>query len=411
MAVSILQYPPSYGSAHDHQYFVLNSSNKAQPNFKYVVDIYVGGVKIATAKPFGNPSAGNSAAIDVAPYIRSYLNTLYFVGGKTVIQPQDLAGKLWVVYDVKLGEEYGTPVTTYTNLLTATGFKAYNSAVSLYPIHYSQPILDYKDLFLTRRPRAERLALTDFAYTGHFNPDGGTATFTITKYDASGASMGSHVFANSTKTYSQIGFGPANINTIWPDFIDSAVSYYTYQSSSHSITDTITVIVECFKRFQGYNLTFLNGIGAYDTVPFKFKSTRTTTVEKKGYGTSGAAQFFSDNGAGDVSGGIVDFSLEQYGTTGSAILLGQGRTYSVKGRQRFKLNTDFLSDDYSAWLAELVASPVVYMQFVDAGGLLIFYPVKVLADNYQYLSKQNDKTLTPLEIEVEVLTSFNSQLL
>jgi hypothetical protein len=408
MAYTVLQVPPALSSAHGKQIFCAYSDNVGSANYKYVFDVYIAGVKVATSKISPNPTYGGMGIFDAGPIVRSYINSLYFVGGKSCYQGLTVEGKLWIDYTIKLGEEYGTPVTTYTNIVISASHLAYNTAPDLYPVNTDDlGLSSYINKFTSRMPREVRLSLTDYAFTGILNPASDPQTIVIRTYDGSGTLIDTVTIGPASHYYAQFGYGPANINAIYPGTIDDTVSYYTVYYTCGSSTDLITVALDCFKLYKGYALTFLNRLGAYDTWQFKFKSSRSATIERKAYGTNGMNPYFF-LGDGDAFGGVVPYSLDQYASNGGRVFLGAGRTYSVKSKQRFKLTTDFLTDEAFEYLAELVTSPVIYMQFIDPIGLLIYLPVRINTENYNYLTRANDK-LNPLEVEVEILDTYNSQ--
>jgi hypothetical protein len=67
------------------------------------------------------------------------------------------------------------------------------------------------------------------------------------------------------------------------------------------------------------------------------------------------------------------------------------------------LTSDYLLDQDYAWLAQLVASPIVYMEVQGA-----FFPVTIRNTNYQYKYKVTDR-LFNFDLEVEIGKYLNSQ--
>jgi hypothetical protein len=408
MSITLQAMPNNYSPVHNRVVYTFDSTNKAQVNFKYVVDVYVSGVKVATLKPAPNPSNNNFGSVDVGPILRSYVNSNYFRGCKTFLGPVAPAGKYFVSYDLKIGEEYGTPPTTYINMQSYVGMRAVNAALTfedLLPVNITNPNDTYVSSWLTNRPQpvADRLSLNDVAYINFYNRASYTAIgYQIKKYSASGTLAGTINAAPAADTDTflmEIGYGPANINGSYPGFIDSNVSYYTVSVTlDGSITKTLTVVLDCFKKFEGFNVTFLNRPGGYDTKTFKFKNSRTASVDRKSYGQQGYT--FSSGGS----------ALTGYDSRGNFFSVPDGGVYGVKDRQKFKLTTDFLTEKESIWLFELIASPIIYLHYPDKNGTIFHLPVKITADNYQFLKPVNDK-LTPLEIEVEVLRTYNSQFI
>jgi hypothetical protein len=77
--------------------------------------------------------------------------------------------------------------------------------------------------------------------------------------------------------------------------------------------------------------------------------------------------------------------------------------FAIQHSDYYMLTSDYLLDQDYAWLAQLVASPIVYMEVQGA-----FFPVTIRNTNYQYKYKVTDR-LFNFDLEVEIGKYLNSQ--
>lgn len=389
--ISEIQVPSIYSSVHNSMLFVVDSTNRSQPNFKYVFDVYMGGVKQATFKIFPDPDT-DYGVFNVARTLRSFVNHKYFKDNIQLIRGINPNGGLRMDYQIKYGEEYGTPVVTYTNLFISATHTAWN--------YYNDPVKagdfaqlsSYQFYPLTNRPLSQKVTLNDVGYFSFWNPGAPTPQpVEIKAYDETGALIYSDTTLNTgTSELVQIGYTPLCLAA---DFIDvSAAAYYTIKVG----TKTFTFTIDCFSRYKNYSLVFLNRLGGYESAYFRMKNSRSMEIERKTFGSN---PFKMDKPGG--ASRIESFT--------SRVFLGTQGTYHTKQKIKYKLSTEFLTDDEFVWLGELVASPIVYMQLEYLNNFN-YYPVSITATNYDFKTR-GVHGINPLELEVELLTNTNSQFL
>ena len=123
MAITIQQQPDLYTPVYNPMRFVIQSSNNASANFKYVVDLYVSGVTGRVWRGLYNANSlyGNAAA-DISRVLESYItydldSSLY--GFQTC--PNSVKA-----YELKIGEQYGAS-SGITNYSATTTYKEFMS--------------------------------------------------------------------------------------------------------------------------------------------------------------------------------------------------------------------------------------------------------------------------------------------
>jgi len=77
--------------------------------------------------------------------------------------------------------------------------------------------------------------------------------------------------------------------------------------------------------------------------------------------------------------------------------------YAIQHTDKYKLISDWVSQQDYEWLAQLVASTICYMEVQGA-----YFPVTIAETNYEYKLEVSDK-LFNFEIGIEVGKYTNSQ--
>ena len=86
-----------------------------------------------------------------------------------------------------------------------------------------------------------------------------------------------------------------------------------------------------------------------------------------------------------------------------SIMHPQQSVFHSKFSEKLKVSTDILTDAEWQWLAQLVFSPMVYLQDGST-----FYPVTIEESNYEERQYINDR-LTSLQLTLSFGTSYKTQ--
>ena len=117
MAITINQEPAKFIPAYNENWFVATTTNQAQPNFKFVVDIVFLGDVTYTRRIKRNiyPGSTNKLVIDVHRIIENYLTHDIDLATDEVTPNANS----WKGYIIRVGEEYGTtPTVAKCNIVT-----------------------------------------------------------------------------------------------------------------------------------------------------------------------------------------------------------------------------------------------------------------------------------------------------
>ena len=356
--------PSSYTSAHDSLWFLANFDNKAQANYKYIFDIFVNSLKVATLRNF--PDAGGYGVIDVAPIVRNYLTSGFTPSGSSLLH---FAGSfLSVDYSVKSGEEWlgQEPILN----LVVSNEKAWN--YSLNPFRVS--ISTYANKFVTTRDRtAGEVMNGEKFFITYFNANLSAVTATIQKINEDGSNSGSPSTGGTLSSLSSLllDLSPFAINSyLGTQFI--TLGTYGYKVTIGS--DTMIMKQVCAPRFTPVKLVFQNQFGGYDTYAFRLlnrqqKNFKRTTYQTADYQRSGTSMAFK-NSSGVHYGGVQALATQI--------------DYS------YLVTSDYVSAIDYALGAELLASNEVYLH-ITTGANEDYYPIIMKDTNYQEKVSTSDK--------------------
>jgi hypothetical protein len=322
--------------------------------------------------------------IDVARVIQSYLSSNYFKAPAAT--PQSVVP--YVDFTVKAGETYvdvtGTRITN-TDVVTATA-RAYNSALPTLTAYVTNgAVYPYLNDWQTLRPDSwysidageDNFLVAYPAETGAYD------AVEVKKYD--GYNGTGTVLSTVTTTVS----GPVFVNA--GTGITGASFTVRLKAGASYVGRTMQYNVDACSPYETVPLHFLNPLGGFDSVYFRYKSRRKVGVERKS--------------AGQVA----------YKKNGSAIEFASGQVvretaydFYTQSAEVLNVSTDILSDDEWEWLRDLVTSPLVYTE-VTVGVTKYYVPVSVKANEYEVRKSINDKPGS-LSLDIEFSQKNNSQL-
>ena len=378
--ITQLAYPSGEPTVQDALWHVFNTNVTGQTDFKYVMDLYVGGTQQVRVKLFPDPS-NNKGYFDAGNVVRNTMtydwltpDNVYFL-----CEP-NVSGQIGQTYQYRIGEEYSG--TTYLNQVSGN-ITAYNWNAPLFKRRQFD-LTSKQGKFMTNRPSTINASLSDNILMGVY--DNNFACEIIT-YNANNNVINSDSLSLMNNKFAQINIGVPGINEgLGYGFIDSSVKYYDIKSVSPSTLLT-RVYLDCNPKYESYNLHFLNDWGMFDTAKFGLVSKLSMDIERKGFEKrdykfgSSSVDYYANNK-------YVESKIN----------------YQNKKDYTYKLTMDAPTDEEYQWLAELVASPQIYFES-DSN----YYPVTIKATNYEF-SKYVNNRLRVFEVEIEMNQTRYSQL-
>lgn len=401
MAITILQEPAPFTSAHGPLWHNLSSDNTGNADFRFVFDIYGPGGMLLRAKAY--PDTAGQGRMNVTKIVASLLSSYFYPTDAALVI--DTNG-IYAEYDVEYGEQYRTGGVTVLDAGLAGGsYSAYNSYTLLTPgANPTAPLVGKENLFITDRDLTNVRARRDAPLLlSFFNPDKDDFQYEIQPLNSNGVAQ-DLTLAFGTAAAQSNTFSPGGVLQVLSlaqDVFDleSGINPGIFAigtadafrmriispTAAFPATDWVTVTYGCS---EGYPVHFLNRYGGFDTVVFEAVGRREIDIQRERY--QGPGVF------------TIDDQVAEYDSTRN-LYAEHAITYATSMRQTYRLRSGWLTDDESAWLLQLLASPQVHI--TDEG---IYYPVTVKTDKWRERLALRDKVYD-LEVELELSRSTSSQ--
>lgn len=390
MAITIISSPDKFTPAFNPVVFSITSTNYAQPDFKFVADVYNGsGVLLASLKYQPQVVGTDPVVIDVSRILQELVSSDYLKLNSTV-SPSIVttSGAAISDYSVQFGEQYSD--TVYANLASYSGY-VFNGAINNLRFAFYDDATYLNKRFLTRFNR-QTSRKRDSVMISMLQSDSSAITdFGLAIYDNAGSSIYSTTISNPLTSlsadnnrllhlhvgfdylYSVLGFGSTIYNN---------ASYYTIVTTDGTLF-RVDLYSQC-ERFPGVRLHFLNELGGFDSFNFMLDTKVSQTAQRKAYLRQAANKrtgYDSDTRRFEVL----------------------SRNYHSSYREKVKAISDYLTDTESQLLTELLSSPLVYIEADAAqyGGTgIILIPVNITTMDYEVKKSRVDK-LFNLELDME----------
>jgi hypothetical protein len=390
MAITINATPKDFAPVYNKMEYLIESTNVAQPNFAYLVDIYINGsgTKTVRLRIPARPS-DNKGKVDIHRVLESALTS--DVGNPTGDAGTYDAANSSLSYIVEFGEEYGTTVVQYPNEQTDISRKAFNASLEKRPF-INWDVTDYElngvtKKFLTNMPDNHKVSLNSHGWL-YFIESNPLAIISVITFDSSGATINAFKIDAST-TSADIQFtpsSPASLNNIdntnillgSQPIITSDVAYYEiYAGDPNEVSETRTFVLEESCKYNTNTLIFQNNLGAFDSFTFYLGDMSMTDIERKDMKVN----------VDTVVGNDIVYSMNER----------EKVTYYTKKSETIKLMSDWISEEESNWLLELMSSPEIYLQ----EGNELTAVAKIKATNYTKKKEVRDK-LFKIDVELEL---------
>ena len=391
MAITIHATPKGYAPIYNKMEYLISSTNFAEVNFAYLVDIYINGsgTKAVRLRIPVRPS-DNYGKVDIHRVLESFLTS--DVGNPLGTAGTYEAPNSALTYIVKFGEEYGSTIVQYPDLTIDFTRNAINSAVEKKQF-IDWDINEYKletstDKFITNMPDNHTVSINSHGWM-YYKEEKTLTDFTVITKDSAGVIINTFQI-NPTTTSGTIQYvpsAPASLNNIdnanlilgVQPIITSDVSSYTIvgHESTVEISETRTFVIKESCKFTPNTLIFQNNLGAFDNFTFYLGDVSTTAIERKDMKVN----------VDTVVGTDIVYSMNER----------EKVTYYTKKSPSLKLMSDWISEAESNWLLELMSSPEIYLQSGDE----LIAVAKIKASSYVKKQVAKDK-LFKLDVDLEL---------
>ena len=393
MAINILANPKDFAPVYNKMEYLIESTNVAQPNFAYLVDIYINGsvTKTVRLRIPARPS-DQYGKVDIHRVLESALTS--DVGNPLGTDATYNASNSSLTYIVEFGEEYGTTLVQYPNEETDISRKAFNASLEKRPFinwdvtEYEFNIAGVDKKFLTNMPDNHKVSINSHGWL-YYKGEAVIDQFFIIAVDAVGGVTASRIDASTTSADIQfMPSAPASLNNIDnanftfgnQPIIPTDTAYYVItalSSGSTAISQDRTFILEENCKYNTNTLIFQNNLGGFDNFTFYLGDMSMTDIERKDMKVN------VDN----VVGNDIVYSMNER----------EKVTYYTKKSETIKLMSDWITEAESNWLLELMSSPEIYLQNGDE----LTAVAKIKATNYTKKKVVRDK-LFQIDVEIEL---------
>jgi hypothetical protein len=402
MAITINSTPATYPTMHEDLWFVASSTNVGTTNFKFVYDVFINNAQVSRNKIYPSPSAeGSYGVFNASPMVRAYVTNYFEPSGSSVLVASN--DKIKVDYQVKIGEDLNGTVTAN---LASGSYSAYNYYSPLFgdiftengnvPLvlsnYYDNLLIEnYTDDWLSDRDNSDiTIEYGDQFFITFLKITGGSYSLWVQPTNEDGT-LGTAVSGALTFTgeFNLFNFQAAAINAFYGSTIitENTYGYNVYISLGAATTRVLRFRQICNPKYRQYNLHFLNRLGGYDTMAFRLVNRRRSEFTRTSYRRNPY----------QLSNGEMT-NIDTYNKYNESTY-----NFAIQHYDFYNLTSDWVDDQDYAWLAQLVASSIVYMEVQGA-----FFPITIRNTNYQYKYQIADGIFN-FDLEVEVGKFLNSQ--
>jgi hypothetical protein len=385
MSITLHDSPQALTPVYNDMMFVAGSTLASQQYFKMVVKVYHGGTLQKTLKydkwPHGDYIQADIHRMLEARY-QPVIDNLALQKSSFQIADGTMAN-----YSVEFTEQIGSNDPLLSGTVTASGY-AFNASLK----YLDWINFDYTDYdlvigstkkLLTNSPGTLKIRENEAMALSHISINKITEKAQIKTYDAAGTIINTHTLNNTIygglndgKSQSlDFMCGPYNLN-LTGSVITNSVYSYTVQmldTNDDPVSELFTFIIdrEC-SRHQLFRLHFLNRLGRFDSFTFTGKHKQTVSYDKEEY------QKFT---------GYTDLSTMEW--TNNSYASGTVN-FDTRETEVYQISSDWISEEESLWLQELVGSPAVFWQ-QDPTDSKKTFAVNITENNYEVKKYANKK--------------------
>jgi hypothetical protein len=364
-------------AAHNPIIVTASSTNTAEANFRYVVDIVFSYPSTFTKRLKMSARPDGFLLFDAHRIVENYLSYDFGIGEATDALACDNS---YAIFEIQIGVEYGTTPVVTANLAYTGDLYAMPAALKHSVASYGgEPALiglDWDNYlitnavtgttakFLTSSPRTISIC-SDANYYLYTTYENEPIKLNLKVYIAGVPVINAFkTLTTGIDVFTRIGVGTKNINEWNASYLVGA-DYYTVQLTNNAGTAlgeifTFTIDCECSKWNETFRLHWLNPLGGFDAFTFVKRFDRTLNLKR--------ASFKKILGSVDVAGAFT-FAPSQAGKV----------AFDIHSTEQIKINSDNITEEQCNWIFTLAKSSQVFWE-IDAD---TYAPVMITDSQYQ----------------------------
>ncbi len=380
--LTILQSPQNISPGYNDHIFLVESTNYASADFKFIAEIKDDGTTIAKLKVPVLPGT-DKGVFNVQRIIESYMSYDFDLENDlSYFNPDNSVFK----YEVEFGDEYsGTEYTNQTSVertgfhggMTRRDFTTYASGDWVAHSGGTSKFLtnqrtrnirqQWDWLYFIEAPQGISWFPSYATYKSY--SASGTLLKTVTVTYATGATNNTYFVGKvpSGRNTSEIGSVLSGTLPV----IHASAAYYTiaiYDNNDVRITEEYRVdLIDDCSRYDEITVWYLNPMGGFDSFMFNMVSRKSIGTQKK---QMRRQQY-------ELVGDTYTYNVNKHGLT----------NYDTRVTESMLLNSDWINDQESNAIGELIASPTV---FVQLDGETDYIPVIVNTPSWEEKNENTD---------------------
>jgi len=377
MAISITQEPQEFTPSDNPIVWVFESDKTTQPNFYFLVEVYIDAVLIERHKVF--PEQGIYAHFDAS-----------FVAERYATVNDSSSNQTLNTININVTEYYNNVAGLTVIGADAKIWKAKIKKENFVSYDFNNYVLNgfTTSKFLTLCPRGfDKTKGTELKYLS-FLVNANAPTVDFNTYTSVGVLIDTQSITPTVTNESLVNISvgvQTLIDDISLDFTNA--TYYTVEANNFSgSTEVYRIDIDTDCDYsKAKRLQWLNSLGGFDSYTYRLFSRESTDVKSFGYERQ-FGNFNTSNGYEfDLKGGTVIDYLKKF-------------------NKSLEITSDWLTEQVQNWMvAELYTTPIVYIE--DA---LELYRCKVTNNKYEMKGNENDMLFQEIiKIELESDTSVN----
>lgn len=330
MAVTIVQEPEEYSQSGQPMIFTFSSNQTGQANFSYIVEVYIGGDLVYTAKVL--PTTGIYGFFDASEVAERYVNVPPIA--TTLFDDAENSNTIYVI----VRENYGTPPTNQASATTSTW--RFYKAKSKYEVDMSLYIGDLDSKLMTNFESKKLYNFGSQRISAIANDEEPTAYFDFR--NSAGAQIKLESLSSVSGFILNFYFTYTNIETIFGVGTFTDVVYFDfYLGYGAGNSESIRIYID-HSNCASFNneITFLNFLGGLDVYHFT-RMKRYTKITQPN-------QFKTNQGVLNANGSFTTLDTSgQY-------------NYQITQEETITLQTGWVSEsDFNILNEQLLTSPFV----------------------------------------------------
>lgn len=389
--ITLTQPTPTIIPTFNRVLYKIVSDAASQVGFKYVVKVYNGNNELITTAYYDTPpNPALEVEFDISKFVSTYYN--FSNGFSQTGNVADNSGVVFPFY-IKCYEYYAVSgvyqIISASEVISATkyGFAAAFPLLELrefyndYTLYNGDSTTIYKPLtdWTSIKCRSADSQIISFINNGKITSLELVVTSTtgsVTTHFITSTNPTSHTITSFKVTPMTYG----SVNSI-----EVFVNWNNGGARRYKICDIYT---QSCGKYEPIRVAYLNKYGVYDFFNFDLTNRTSYNIERKSY-----QKEYSDN----------------IYINGSNVVKSISSTYYTNEKQRWKLVSDYMTDEQSNMIRDLYSSPIVYAYIVNDTNIIpSWIPIKPLATTYELKTIINDKIFN-LELEADYEISNTRQ--